>query len=561
MSTRAQSVRHLDRQQSWEIVHNTKEQVGDVLEAGTKRRFLKSHPWARQQAASIGLPVVTNVLFYVCGVLFYTRTEGWSWDEAIYFLVVSSSTVGYGDYVPSTDGGKLATVLFMTVGIIVTFAQLASITSRVFTPIFVYARALAEMAFPQRGIDIDGDGRPDFKVPRGIFLFYSKALIGPFLVVLVIEAIFAVIFVHIEEWTYATSFYHCFVTSTSIGYGAPQITTASGRWCAVVQIVLTVSLVGAIISDIRMLSVLRKEKLHKLRLVQGQHDTDLMVALDRDGNGVDRFEFVIGMLQTLEVVTPDDVEPFLMLFERLDVDKSGYLTASDFEARREQNESEVQARALKKPPHATVGAIAKDGVATAGITTTTAATAVVLAAGSAASAATATASLQSQRTAAVLTSAQATAIRCADAIAYPSIDSPTTAGSLPDTSGKARWRAAASMVSARRFGRGKTGVSQTKAPSAPSDATSAACVGPDAARDAPQCQMPLPPLTSAAPDDLTIQLSPSLAAPSATLTASVEDGIGPRQSGRSPRSPHEASSRRADRISRRLSGSSPGEAI
>jgi Ca2+-binding EF-hand superfamily protein len=61
-------------------------------------------------------------------------------------------------------------------------------------------------------------------------------------------------------------------------------------------------------------------------------DPDLITSLDKDGGGVDKTEFVVGMLVKLELVGQKDVEPYLKQFAKLDVDGSGVLTSEDLEA-------------------------------------------------------------------------------------------------------------------------------------------------------------------------------------------------------------------------------------
>ena len=56
------------------------------------------------------------------------------------------------------------------------------------------------------------------------------------------------------------------------------------------------------------------------------------MALDHDGQGVDQLEFVVGMLQVLgvelcgEPLHWNDVRPFIILFDRLDVSKTRKLS-------------------------------------------------------------------------------------------------------------------------------------------------------------------------------------------------------------------------------------------
>ena len=49
--------------------------------------------------------------------LVYRWLEGWSWLDALFFSVVTISTVGYGDLVPQTAAGKIFTILYIFSGI------------------------------------------------------------------------------------------------------------------------------------------------------------------------------------------------------------------------------------------------------------------------------------------------------------------------------------------------------------------------------------------------------------------------------------------------------------
>ena len=69
----------------------------------------------------VGLVVLT----LAAGTAFYWDVEDWSLLDSFYFSAITLATVGYGDLVPSTPGGKLFTVfyVFAGVGIILTFVQ------------------------------------------------------------------------------------------------------------------------------------------------------------------------------------------------------------------------------------------------------------------------------------------------------------------------------------------------------------------------------------------------------------------------------------------------------
>ena len=62
------------------------------------------------------------MFYWVIGLLalgtwFYARVEGWSGLDALYFSVITLTTVGYGDFSPQTPGGKLFTIFYVLIGL------------------------------------------------------------------------------------------------------------------------------------------------------------------------------------------------------------------------------------------------------------------------------------------------------------------------------------------------------------------------------------------------------------------------------------------------------------
>ena len=51
------------------------------------------------------------------GTVVFHILEKWSWVDSLYFTVITLATVGYGDLTPTTQLGKLVTVLFVITGV------------------------------------------------------------------------------------------------------------------------------------------------------------------------------------------------------------------------------------------------------------------------------------------------------------------------------------------------------------------------------------------------------------------------------------------------------------
>jgi len=75
------------------------------------------------------LPVVAGALV-LTGTLFYWRFEDWTIIEALYFSVVTLTTVGYGDLHPTSAGTEIFTIFYILTGIGVFVALLASIAQQ-----------------------------------------------------------------------------------------------------------------------------------------------------------------------------------------------------------------------------------------------------------------------------------------------------------------------------------------------------------------------------------------------------------------------------------------------
>jgi voltage-gated potassium channel len=57
------------------------------------------------------------VLLLVLGTWFYARVEGWTALDALYFSVITLTTIGYGDLYPHTPAGKVFTMIYVLVGL------------------------------------------------------------------------------------------------------------------------------------------------------------------------------------------------------------------------------------------------------------------------------------------------------------------------------------------------------------------------------------------------------------------------------------------------------------
>lgn len=61
--------------------------------------------------------VVFTLFLLIGGTAFYHYYENWSWVDSAYFVVVALTTVGFGDFAPSTEFSRMVTIGFVFFGV------------------------------------------------------------------------------------------------------------------------------------------------------------------------------------------------------------------------------------------------------------------------------------------------------------------------------------------------------------------------------------------------------------------------------------------------------------
>ncbi len=67
--------------------------------------------------------LLTTFIILILGTFVYHYLEGWSYLDSFYFSFITLTTIGFGDFAPQTDAGKVFTIVYIIigVGIILTF--------------------------------------------------------------------------------------------------------------------------------------------------------------------------------------------------------------------------------------------------------------------------------------------------------------------------------------------------------------------------------------------------------------------------------------------------------
>lgn len=229
-------------------------------------------------------------LYYIIGVAYYATVEGWNYTDCIYFITVSVCTVGYGQFVPSTDNSRIFTVFYIVPGIVF---------------VFTLAKAFAKhtlVRLQNRVLDClygENGWRPRAKI------FFSIFCIGLILLIGILS------FAELEKWTAAMAFYWTVCTMTTVGYGDLKIQNESTRQFGIFFIFLCVLTFATAIDNIQNAGLEGSED--EEGLVSGKSSSADAMISGKDsipasipGNG--ESDFIIAQLIRTKVLKRSDVD-------------------------------------------------------------------------------------------------------------------------------------------------------------------------------------------------------------------------------------------------------------
>jgi voltage-gated potassium channel Kch len=105
------------------------------------------------------LPFVAGALL-LTGTIFYWRAEDWTIVQSLYFSVVTLTTIGYGDFTPTSAGTQIFTIIYVLTGLGVFVALLASVAEQYIRQKTEGGGARERLRSRRRDQPAEGDGPP-----------------------------------------------------------------------------------------------------------------------------------------------------------------------------------------------------------------------------------------------------------------------------------------------------------------------------------------------------------------------------------------------------------------
>ncbi|XP_054462493.1 LOW QUALITY PROTEIN: potassium channel subfamily K member 9-like [Anoplopoma fimbria] len=126
----------------------------------------------------------------------------WKFAGSFYFAITVITTIGYGHAAPGTEAGKAFCMFYAVLGIPLTLVMFQSLGERMNT----FVKYLLKRIKKCCGMNIT-DVSMENMVTVGFFSCIGTLCIG------------AAAFSHYEDWSFFQSYYYCFITLTTIGFG------------------------------------------------------------------------------------------------------------------------------------------------------------------------------------------------------------------------------------------------------------------------------------------------------------------------------------------------------
>ena len=243
-------------------------------------------------------------LYLMVGVLVYGYLESWTAIDAFYFQIVAASTVGFGDFVPSSTVGRLLTCIYTPVGTVLLYRAMHPYASLITSSIDSAARSLPGLADVPESLTAEGDANHVRHVVR--------ALLSPLLVIGVGAAVFYRFFGYDESVVEAI--YFAFTCVSTIGFGDLAPGQTKTKMAVIVYVALGSAICGVLLEHAYLI-----EKRRQIRTTDHtKYTAELLLQAScwdaaregekaihgarADGGGLSEADFLLAVLTAHELI-------------------------------------------------------------------------------------------------------------------------------------------------------------------------------------------------------------------------------------------------------------------
>lgn len=246
---------------------------------------------------------IAVIIFYAIGIGYYQSVEKWNTTTCIYFISVSVTTVGYGHYVPTTDGARIFTCFYVVTGIFLVVDFINYLTLRVF-------------------VTIQNEFLDKFSPSPSQSIRAAKKILLSVISLFVVLFFGTLFFSLNEPWTVAEAFYWTTMTMTTVGYGDLKLKHESSRQFLIFFVFFVVSIFFTTVNNINesytdvRIEHERSQILDTTFSGLEMHSSDRLSVMAEDSS---QSKFVLDALVKMRIIDEDrDLKPLVKSYkERL----------------------------------------------------------------------------------------------------------------------------------------------------------------------------------------------------------------------------------------------------
>ncbi|CAK7346675.1 unnamed protein product [Dovyalis caffra] len=277
----------------------------------------------RQAFVAVVLYVLVVVLIFLVSGSF-RGTVTFKPVDALYFTVVTLSTIGYGDIVPNSTFTKLFTCAFILIG----FGFIDILLNGLVTYICDKQEAIL--------LSTMDEGKSSTLVQaymidkaKGRMRIRTKVVLAS-AVVIVCIAVGTITVHYLEKLDWVDSFYLAVTSVTTVGYGDFAFTTITGRCFAIIWLLVSTLAVARAFLYLAELRIDRRNRRIAKWVLQKKMTLGDLVAADLDNDGsISKSEFVIYKLKEMGKIAEKDILQICNQFDSIYSTNCGKITLAD----------------------------------------------------------------------------------------------------------------------------------------------------------------------------------------------------------------------------------------
>lgn len=318
----------------------------EIEKAHSKRWFgipmdqVKSHLKNTQSMWILG-----GLVVYFLVSLAYMGLEEWGVGDCVYFSIVVVTTVGYGDFLPSTDLAKLVTVVYVHFALVIVVVAISNIQDAIVSHTIHRAVSRLKMDQHRTGVFDKAQAQKRRWIRLCTFLvIHACTLIVGMLVYGLVDD-FEDGEVPGNKWV--NGLYMTVITMSTVGFGDICPVNDGTKVFTSILMLIGIPVFGATLGCFSDVMFGEGQQSVHLQVVQGNLSKDKFESMHafvqklreegignyaQQGHGkISRFEYMCFLLVQNGVIGTNNIKRMMVNFERIDKSGTGFIEMCDVE--------------------------------------------------------------------------------------------------------------------------------------------------------------------------------------------------------------------------------------